>query len=52
MKSKARAAALKYGYRSGLELDTAKFLKSKSVTFTYEENKIRWEDFKVRTYTP
>ena len=52
MKSKARAAALKYGYRSGLELDTAKFLKSKGVTFTYEENKIRWEDFKVRTYTP
>lgn len=51
-KSKARIAALKYGYRSGLELDTAKYLKGKGVKFTYEVEKIRWEDFKVRTYTP
>ena len=48
-KSKARQAALKYGYRSGLEKDTAAFLKKKKVKFTYEEEKIKWEDFMVRT---
>jgi len=50
--SKARQAALKYGYRSGLEKDTAAFLKKKKVKFTYEELKISWEDFMVRKYTP
>lgn len=50
--SKARAAALKYGYRSGLEKDTAAYLRKKKVKFTYEEKKIIWEDFKVRKYTP
>ncbi len=49
---KARQAALKYGYRSGLEKDTASYLRKKKVKFTYEERKIKWEDFKVRTYTP
>ena len=51
-KSKARQAALKYGYRSGLEKDTASFLRKHKVKFTYEELKIDWEDFKVRKYTP
>lgn len=51
-KSKARAAALKYGYRSGLEKDTAADLRKKKVKFTYEEKKIKWNDFKVRVYTP
>jgi hypothetical protein len=51
-KSKARQAALKYGYRSGLEKDCASFLRKHKVKFTYEEEKIKWEDFKVRTYTP
>jgi hypothetical protein len=52
VKSKARQAALKYGYRSGLELDTARYLKDRKVKFTYEIQKIKWDDFKVRTYTP
>lgn len=51
-KSKARRAALKYGYRSGLEKDTADYLKKLGVKYKYEERKIKWEDFKVRTYTP
>ncbi len=50
--NKARRAALKYGYRSGLEKDTAAFLKKHKVKFTYEKEKIKWEDFTVRTYTP
>lgn len=49
---KSRAAALKYGYRSGLEKDTAAYLRKRKVKFTYEERKIKWNDFKVRTYTP
>jgi len=51
-KSKARKAALKYGYRSGLEKDNADYLDSLGVSYTYEEKKIKWEDYKVRTYTP
>lgn len=51
-KSKARKAALKYGYRSGLEKDNADYLDSLGVSYTYEEEKIKWEDYKVRTYTP
>jgi hypothetical protein len=46
------AAALKAGYRSGFEDDVAKELKSKGVEFTYEKEKIKWVDLKVRTYTP
>lgn len=49
---KARQAALKYGYRSGLEKDNAQLLRKKKVKFTYEEVKIKWEDYKLRTYTP
>jgi len=50
--SKARKAALKYGYRSGLEKDCAAYLRKHKVKFTYEEEKIKWDDSKLRTYTP
>ena len=46
------AAALKAGYRSGFEDDVAKELRSKGIKFTYEKEKIKWVDLKVRTYTP
>jgi len=49
---KARQAALKYGYRSGLEKDTASWLRKRKVKFTYEEKKIKWLDHRTRTYTP
>lgn len=52
MKIKVRQRALRAGYRSGLEQDTAKFLKEKGVKFTYEEFKIKWVDPKTKTYTP
>ena len=47
-----RQQALKAGYRSGLEEETAKMLTKKKIKYTYEETKIKWEDFKIRTYTP
>jgi len=40
------------GYRSGLEVSVAKDLEAKGVPFEYEKKKIKWADFKVRTYTP
>ena len=43
---------MKEGYRSGFEDDVAKELRSKGIKFTYEEEKIKWVDLKVRTYTP
>lgn len=52
MRSKLRQRALQAGYRSGLEEDTAKYLKQKGVGFTYEEFKIKWVDPKTKTYTP
>jgi hypothetical protein len=51
-KKKFRASAIKAGYRSGFEDDVAKELRDKGVSFTYEEEKIKWVDMKVRTYTP
>lgn len=51
-RSRFNAAALKAGYRSGFESDVAKELKAKGVEFTYEKEKIKWVDLKVRTYTP
>ena len=51
-KSSTRKRALKAGYRSGLEEQTAKDLKKREVPFSYEERKIKWLDSKVRTYTP
>ena len=52
MNKRFRASALKAGYRSGFEDDVAKELRSKGVKFTYEKEKIKWVDLKVRTYTP
>lgn len=51
-KSSTRKRALKAGYRSGLEEQTAKDLKKREVPFSYEERKIKWLDSKMRTYTP
>jgi hypothetical protein len=50
--SKTRKRALQAGYRSGLEEDTAIFLRARSIEFTYEEQKITWLDMKYRKYTP
>ena len=46
----ARARAM--GYRSGLEVQTARYLDSIGVKYGYESLKIEWEDLKYRTYTP
>ena len=46
------SAALKHGYRSGLEDRISKQLKSLSVPVKYEEFKIKYEVNEVRTYTP
>lgn len=51
-KSRYNAAALKAGYRSGFEDETAKYLLEKGVEFTYEKERIEWVDKKVRKYTP
>lgn len=51
-KSPIRQRALKAGYRSGLEEVTAKDLRKRKVVFEYETTKIKWEDRKIRTYTP
>jgi len=45
-------AALKHGYRSGLEIKVKDYLKDKNVMFKYEAIKIEWEDLMYRTYTP
>lgn len=50
--SKTRSRALQAGYRSGLEEDTAAFLRKRNIEFTYEEQKITWLDMKYRKYTP
>ena len=39
-------------YRSGLEKETASFLKQKQKKVRYELLKIEWEDLRYRTYTP
>ena len=49
---KAYRAALKHGYRSGLEIKVKDYLKEKKVKFKYEAIKIEWEDLMYRTYTP
>jgi len=45
-------AARKYGYRSGLELKLAEYLKELAIKYEYECIKIEWEDLAYRTYTP
>ena len=50
-RSKVRKQALKAGFRSGLEQDNAAYLRKNKVTFTYEEDRIKYIT-KPRTYTP
>ena len=52
MDAKQFIAARKYGYRSGLELKTAKYLDNLRIKYKYEKVKIEWEDLTYRTYTP
>ena len=50
---KAYARAIKYGYRSGLEVKTAKQLKDAGVDYTYEELTIGFVQPETkRKYTP
>lgn len=46
-----RKAALKAGYRSGLEQDNAEFLKAHKVGYTYEDERIPYVP-KTKTYCP
>lgn len=48
----AAQRAIKNGYRSGLEDRISDQLKGLSVSFKYEEFKIKYEVHEVRTYTP
>ena len=50
--NRTKFRGIQAGYRSGLEEDTAAYLKKKKIKFTYEKEKIKWVDLKVRTYTP
>ena len=50
--SKRKAAQLKYGVRSGLEVDNCKYLEDKGIPYKYEKHKIKWEDHQWRSYTP
>ena len=52
MKAKQFSAAMKHGYRSGLEVRTKDYLIEHNMPFKYEEVKIEWEDLMYRTYTP
>ena len=48
-----RQVALKYGFRSGLEEDTAEDLTALGIDFTYEEAAIQYEKpARVSKYTP
>jgi hypothetical protein len=52
MRRKQFAAAMKHGYRSGLEVKTKDYLNERDVKFRYEQVKVEWEDLMYRTYTP
>ena len=52
MYGKQFAAALKHGYRSGLEIKVKDYLVERNVRVKYEAIKIEWEDLMYRTYTP
>ena len=52
MAKKSRFHGIAAGYRSGLEEGMAINLKERGVSFTNEEEKIKWLDSKERTYTP
>lgn len=45
-----RARAL--GYRSGLEVETARYLEERGYQYHYEKLKIEWEDHAYRWFTP
>ena len=45
-------AALKHGYRSGLEIKIKDYLQENNIPVKYEKVKIEWEDLMYRTYTP
>jgi hypothetical protein len=49
---KVSKAALKHGYRSGLEDRISKQLRAAKVPVKYEEFKIKYAVNEVRTYTP
>ena len=49
---KSFRAARKYGYRSGIEHQTAEYLDKNNISYRYEKVKIEWEDLSYRTYTP
>lgn len=51
-RSKARANAIKHGYRSGLEHTVLDSLKDRKCNASYECMKIEWEDLNYRLYTP
>ena len=50
--TKNKLRGIQAGYMSGLEEDMAKYLKKCKIKFTYEKEKIKWVDLKIRTYTP
>jgi hypothetical protein len=52
MNGKRFMAALKHGYRSGLEIKVKDYLKENKIPVKYECIKIEWEDLMYRTYTP
>lgn len=52
MSRQQRKAAIKHGYRSGLEDTLAQQLKDAKIKAEYETVKIEWEDLMYRTYTP
>ena len=52
MNGKQFRAAMKHGYRSGLEIKVKDYLNEHKVKFKYEAIKIEWEDLMYRTYTP
>ena len=49
MNGKQFKAALKHGYRSGLENKISEYLKELDIPVVYEAIKIEWEDLAYRT---
>ncbi len=39
-------------FRSGLEKRTAAYLRKNKVKFEYETLKVKWQDTRIKTYTP
>jgi hypothetical protein len=51
-KLSVRALAILHGYKSGLEDNIAEQLEALGKPVNYEVRKIKWEDYKLRSYTP